>query len=780
MSNTALNNFWQNKTPSSPFINIFSALWHYHEPLPSQELTHHKDPTASSPSSSPTKQRSNSLSNLSSNADYDSHRLAVQYAIGCTSKYDCITYNDLKLFIERFGPLTGTPPTCILRARASLIIDRNNEYELAPWYHGDISRTQAQQALTQSVSQGGTTRYLIRWSRSKSSHFVLSMASNALFSMNDDDEDQDEDQEEKEEEKEKKWTIAKDENDKQPNDNDKTNNENETTMTPTPVFLDPPSRKKRKKNIKNYSIKCLSSGEGYILNNKTTKVYSDLLQLLSDLGMVAPFFQPCSSLLWTIIDPEHATDTLLMRLPLSYPSNALETEYLGPTPAVDDAQLRAGIKAFEWDIDEAVILFEDVYRRNRSATDLRDILSCARSLGNLGNAQQKKGKGEVAVRYFEECLQLLRQLLIGRVGVEEVKSRMNGVRKDGGSTGSHGRNGQNQNESNDEDDTSSNESMGYYDGDVRISKSDYQLMKLMKKNDIKTKSIIKLKDLIKKEANIVANLCVVTAHILQITPGEILTDERKAQIAVQFASCLGEELGITGNRTKKDDDDIADQMSTAFAKSAAVTTDTATGYITGNRQKTDDNTAASNTRTRTLERHTKLLKSTGIQLSWVSGLASKLLEDGYQMKEDGKVLSAAHMFFQCVCISRLTDQPTLEALALESLAGIEDIPIVIFLRIWSTCGQDYWSNGISPEGIFTTPVGTFRCKHAGSLASKMMQLESHNSTISHTRNSHTRHLTASIMRATSPQRSSSNTCRSGTGGTTPTTTTPVIAVDLSQ
>ena len=142
------------------------------------------------------------------------------------------------------------------------------------------------------------------------------------------------------------------------------------------------------------------------------------------------------------------------------------------------------------------------------------------------------------------------------------------------------------------------------------------------------------------------------------------------------------------------------------------------------------------------------------------------------MKEDGKVLSAAHMFFQCVCISRLTDQPTLEDLALESLAGIEDIPIVIFLRIWSTCSQDYWSNGISPEGIFATPKGTFRCKRAGSLASKMIQLESNNPSFS--RNSHTRHLTASIMRATSPQTTTTLTTRT-TG-----TTTPVIAVDLSQ
>ena len=97
---------------------------------------------------------------------------------------------------------------------------------------------------------------------------------------------------------------------------------------------------------------------------------------------------------------------------------------------------------------------------------------------------KKKGKGEVAVRYFEECLQLLRQLLIGRVAGETNTININ------------------------EDDIGN--------GDQRNQAS-----------------IIKLDDLIRKEANIVANLCVVTSHILQVTPGEVSTDERKAQIAVQ-------------------------------------------------------------------------------------------------------------------------------------------------------------------------------------------------------------------------------------------------------
>lgn len=115
------------------------------------------------------------------------------------------------------------------------------------------------------------------------------------------------------------------------------------------------------------------------------------------------------------------------------------------------------------------------------------------------------------------------------------------------------------------------------------------------------------------------------------------------------------------------------------------------------------------------------------------------------MKEDGKILSASHMFFQAVCIARLTGQPTLEALALESLAGIEDIPIVIFLRVWSTCGGlEHWSSGIGPDGKFVTKIGTFTCKRAGGLAGKMCQAETKEQ-----RHSHQRHLTSTIMRATS-------------------------------
>ena len=115
------------------------------------------------------------------------------------------------------------------------------------------------------------------------------------------------------------------------------------------------------------------------------------------------------------------------------------------------------------------------------------------------------------------------------------------------------------------------------------------------------------------------------------------------------------------------------------------------------------------------------------------------------MKEDGKILSASHMFFQAVCIARLTVQPTLEALALESLAGIEDIPIVIFLRVWSTCGGlEHWSSGIGPDGKFVTNIGTFTCKRAGGLAGKMSQAETKEQ-----RHSHQRHITSTIMRATS-------------------------------
>ena len=108
------------------------------------------------------------------------------------------------------------------------------------------------------------------------------------------------------------------------------------------------------------------------------------------------------------------------------------------------------------------------------------------------------------------------------------------------------------------------------------------------------------------------------------------------------------------------------------------------------------------------------------------------------------------MFFQAVCISRLTEQPTLEALALQSLAGIEDIPIVIFLRIWSTCGQEHWSSGISPEGVFVTDMGRFQCRRAGGLAGKAMEEETKE------QSGHHRHVTSTIMRATSLPKYSSH------------------------
>ena len=651
MLQTKTDHLWTSTAGTAatcPFREIFSALWHWSPPPTNEELTM-SDPNSSVTSSAG-----------STEADYDSHRLAVQYAIGCTSTFDRIAKIDLKLFVEKFGQLEGSPPICVLRARSSLVVDLGNgRSELVRWYHGDISRSKAQSALTAAASQGGTTRYLIRWSRNSSSHLVLSMASHPAFST-------------------------------------------EGTKS-------------------NWKIECVR--DGFKIGNTT---FSDLNSLLAHRGMVAPFFRPCASLLWSIADPEHSANTCLSRMPLNIPSDALETDNLGPTPAVDEVCLSAGIAAFEWDIDEAVVLFEDVYRRNRSAIDLREILSCARSLGNLGNAQQKKGKGEVAVRYFEECLQLLRQLLIGRVAVEvALEARKDGSHhdehdgvvndrpSDRPSGGPKDRSNEvaneavavdNWNESNSSDDAD------YYDGDVR-----HKLKKKGKKRSRrKSTPVIKLRDLIRKEANIVANLCVVTSHILQVTPGEVSTDERKAQIAVQFASCLGEELGIAGNQN-------------------------------------DDET-----RKKMLDRHELLLKSTGIELSWVSGLAGKLLEDGFQMKEDGKVLSAAHMFFQAVCISRLTSQPTLEALAMEALAGIDDIPIVIFLRIWSTCGKEYWPSGISLEGMFVTPAHTFCCSRAGGLAARMDDfngLETKTKEPQSANAHHRKKVTSTILRASSPMKS---------------------------
>ena len=87
---------------------------------------------------------------------------------------------------------------------------------------------------------------------------------------------------------------------------------------------------------------------------------------------------------------------------------------------------------------------------------------------------------------------------------------------------------------------------------------------------------------------------------------------------------------------------------------------------------------------------------------------------------------------------------------MESLAGIEDIPIVIFLRLWSTCGQEYWSSGISSDGVFVTPSGTFKCKRAGGLANKLCQFETKE------QHGHHRHVTSTILRATSSNEKTNN------------------------
>ena len=116
-------------------------------------------------------------------------------------------------------------------------------------------------------------------------------------------------------------------------------------------------------------------------------------------------------------------------------------------------------------------------------------------------------------------------------------------------------------------------------------------------------------------------------------------------------------------------------------------------------------------------RHKKLLAAANVEHDWIEGLAGKLLEDGFQMKDDGKVLSASHVFFQATCIARLKDQIALETLALESLAGMDDIPLVVFLRIWATSGTSVWkeNGGIDGTGSFTTRHGTFRCRMAAEL-----------------------------------------------------------------
>ena len=142
------------------FRDVFSALWHW----PTTIITATTTTTTSSTSPNaallrggknkqsppPRKSYLTNASFGSNNADYDSHRLAVQYAIGCTSSFDQVTKADVALFLDRFGPLEGSPPMCVLRARASLIIDRSNGvgYQLVRWYHGETTRTNARHVLT--------------------------------------------------------------------------------------------------------------------------------------------------------------------------------------------------------------------------------------------------------------------------------------------------------------------------------------------------------------------------------------------------------------------------------------------------------------------------------------------------------------------------------------------------------------------------------------------------------------------------------------------------------
>ena len=78
-------------------------------------------------------------------------------------------------------------------------------------------------------------------------------------------------------------------------------------------------------------------------------------------------------------------------------------------------------------------------------------------------------------------------------------------------------------------------------------------------------------------------------------------------------------------------------------------------------------------------------------------------------------MSAAHVFFQASCISRLTKQAALERLALESLSGMSDIPLVVFLRLWATVGHKHWGGGVV-NGAFHLPGGlVFRCEEAKSI-----------------------------------------------------------------
>jgi tetratricopeptide (TPR) repeat protein len=594
----------------------------------------------------------------------EEHRLAVQLAMGCRNQNALISPTTLQHFCARFGPIKGSPPECVRRAYASLVV-RDNQHtaatstvkkvnsgrgrartssssassassafsassshsshstttdavgtptdavvHLVPWFHGTLPSTPAKRKLNAKVRAGGATHFLVRCSKSEPSCLVLAAASH-------------------------------------------------------PAFGSSSGRCQR-----NWKIRCgpalapgLSVGGGEFGYTIDGEAYPDLQALIAGRGMVQPFFQPCISDMVAELDPERALALMSERLPRSYefvrewdatahnprrrwlahsiethargPESALNHPALWPTPSIDMAQLKAGISSFDGNIDNAIELFEDVYRRNRllarepSVRCLRETLSCARSLGNLGNAQQKMGKSEVAVRYFEECLQLLRRLLLLRVGSERRRRQGDDCRS-------------------------------------------YVIV-----------PSITLKDLIVKEANIVANLCVVTSHILQVTPGDVRSDERKAGIAVQLVSCLGEELGIAGNLVDAADSD---------ADSAAVLA-------------------------RTYLRHKKLLATTHVDHDWVEGLAGKLLEDGFQMKDDGKALSAAHVFFQAVCIARLKDQAALENLALESLAGMDDIPLVVFLRIWATSGPAAWEDngGVDRTGAFTTRHGTFQCRMAAEL-----------------------------------------------------------------
>ena len=602
-----------------PFCHLFSALWHWSPAVAAARAAQVAANANAEPSAEPNADLGvdfrvygfHQHPSTAWAATRESHRLAVQFAMGCSSQFSPVGRRALSLFVARFGPISGSPPTCVRRAHASLVVPPGGNAaavaspggsymrpRLVPWFHGDVTRTEARRALQEAARKGGATRFLVRCSRSDPASFVLSVASHPAFNKHNSSRAS------------SSGGLMASSSSSNLFDDEEGGGEHLEEDTGHVGLAGPDATAApREADLRNYKIRC-DPKSGFSIDGNAP--FPNLIALLADRGMTAPFFRPCPARHWSAVDPEAAVAVAASRLASSTnPEAGLVHAKLRATPCIDSVQLETGIAAFEWDIDEAVMLFEDVYRRNswlaveglRAGTGpsssgmlcfMRETLSCARALGNLGNAQQKKGKGEVAVRYFDECLQLLRRLMIVRCASDAQAQADARTASVGGGSGN-------------------GEGHGAAAAAVAATAG----------TAVGAVPAIMLADLVEKEANIVANLCVVTSHILQVTPGDVSKDERKAQIAVQLASCLGEELGIAGNQAGQDE---------AEGGVVAMVPEAVGGGYAADGGGASASPEPLMLRAKMLSRHKQLLASTQVQLDWVAGLAGKLVEDGFQMQ----------------------------------------------------------------------------------------------------------------------------------------------------